>query len=154
MPSFVKNPKDFICGALLIAVAAVFAFGGRSLPMGSAWQMGPGYFPMLLCGILAVLGLVILLNGIWLEGEPIRNFAWRGLLNIVLPVVFFGATLRGLGFVPSLAITVFFTTIASVHFKPWVALANTAVLVFFGWLIFLWGLKLPLPLLGPWAGGY
>jgi hypothetical protein len=154
MPSFVKSPKDFICGALLIAIAAVFAFGALELPMGSASRMGPGYFPMLLCGLLAVLGLAILLNGLWLDGEPIRNFAWRGLVNIVLPVVFFGATLRGLGFVPALGLTVFFTTIASVHFKLWVAAVNTAVLVFFGWLIFIWGLKLPLSLFGPWVGGY
>jgi putative tricarboxylic transport membrane protein len=154
VPSFVKSPKDFICGALLIAIAVVFAYGALDLPMGTAFRMGPGYFPMLLCGLLAVLGTGILLNGIWLEGAPIRNFAWRGLINIVLPVIFFGATLRGLGFVLSLALTVFFTTVASVRFTPWVALLNTAVLVFFGWLIFIWGLKLPLPLFGPWVGGY
>jgi len=154
VPSFVKSPKDFICGALLIAIAALFAYGATELPMGAASRMGPGYFPMLLCILLGILGFFILLNGILLEGEQIRNFAWRGLINIVLPVVFFGATLRGLGFILSLALTVFFTTIASVHFKPWVALLNTAVLVFFGWLIFIWGLKLPLSLLGPWVGGY
>ena len=154
MPSFVRNPKDFICGALLIAIAAVFGYGLLELPIGTAFRMGPGYFPMVLCGLLALLGAAILVNGILLAGEPIRNFAWRGLINIVLPVVFFGATLKGLGFVPSLSLTVFFTTIASVHFKPRVALVNTAVLVFFGWLIFIWGLKLPLSLFGPWVGGY
>ena len=154
MPSFVKNPKDFICGALLIAIAATFAYGLLELPIGTAFRMGPGYFPMLLCGLLAVLGAGILSNGILIAGEPIRSFAWRGLINIVLPVVFFGATLKGLGFVPSLTLTVFFTTIASVHFKLWVALVNTAVLVFFGWLIFIWGLKLPIALFGPWVGGY
>ena len=154
MPSFVKNPKDFICGALLIAIAAMFAYGLLELPIGTAFRMGPGYFPMVLCGLLAVLGAGILLNGILIAGEPIRSFAWRGLINIVLPVVFFGATLKGLGFVPSLTLTVFFTTIASVHFKLWVGLVNTAVLVFFGWLIFIWGLKLPIALFGPWVGGY
>ena len=154
MLSFVRNPKDFICGLLLIAVAAVFAFGLRELQIGTAFRMGPGYFPMLLSGLLAILGTAILVNGIWLPGEPIRHFTWRGLINIVLPVVFFGLTLRGLGFVLSLGLTVFFTAIASVHFKWWVALLNTAVIVFFGWLIFIWLLKLPIALLGPWVGGY
>src|SRR5262249_37545599 len=139
---------------LLLAVAGVFAFGLRELPIGTAFRMGPGYFPMLLSGLLAILGGAILASGIWIPGEPIRNFTWRGLLNIVLPVVFFGATLRGLGFVLSLGLTVFFTAIASVHFKWWVALLNTAVIVFFGWLIFIWLLKLPISLLGPWVGGY
>ena len=154
MPGFVRNPKDFICGLLLIAVAAVFGYGILALPVGTAFRMGPGYFPMLLSILLALLGAAIALNGLWLEGAPIRNFAWRGLLNIVLPVVFFGATLRGLGFILSLGLTVFFTAVASVHFKVWVALVNTVVLVFFGWLIFIWGLKLPISLFGPWVGGY
>src|SRR5204863_8083399 len=108
------------------------AYGILELPIGTAFRMGPGYFPMLLCGLLSGLGFAILLAGVLVEGEPIRSFAWRGLLSIVLPVVFFGATLKGLGFVPSLGLTVFFTTIASVHFKLWVALVNTVVLVFFG----------------------
>lgn len=154
MPSFVKSPKDFIAGLLFIGVAALFGFGIRELPIGTAFRMGPGYFPMVLAGLLAILGAAIMLNGIRTEGEPIRNFAWRGLINIVLPVVFFGATLKGLGFVLSLALTIFFTGIASSKFKLWVTALNVAVLVFFGWLIFIWGLNLPISLWGPWVGGY
>jgi hypothetical protein len=154
MPSFIKSPKDFFAGLLFIAIAAVFAHGVLELQIGTAFRMGPGYFPLMLVGLLAALGLVILFRGVWAEGEPIGVVAWRGLINIVLPVVFFGVTIRGLGFVVSLALTVFFTTLASGHFKLWVGLMNTAVLVLFGWLIFIWGLGLPISLLGPWVGGY
>jgi len=154
MPSFVKNPKDFLAGLIFIGVAAIFGYGILELPVGSAFRMGPGYFPMILAGMLGVLGAVIMFNGIRFEGEQIQNFAWRGLVNIVLPVVFFGATLKGLGFVLSLTLTIFFTSIASSKFKLWVSLLNVAVLVFFGWLIFIWGLNLPISLWGPWIGGY
>lgn len=154
MPSFIKNPKDFIAGLLFIAISALFAYGTMELPIGTAFRMGPGYFPMVLCFILAALGFVVMLNGIVLEGEKITNFTWRGLFNIVLPVVFFGVTLRGLGFVLSLAITVFFVSIASARFKVRTSLINAAVLVFFGWLIFIWGLGLPIQVWGPWVGGY
>jgi putative tricarboxylic transport membrane protein len=154
MPSFIKNPKDFLAGLLFIAIAALFAYGTLELPIGSAFRMGPGYFPMVLCIMLAVLGVIVVMNGIVLDGEKITNFTWRGLLNIVLPVVFFGATLRGLGFVLSLAITVFFVSIASAHFKLRTSLINVAVLVFMGWLIFIWGLGLPIQVWGPWVGGY
>jgi hypothetical protein len=154
MPSFVKNPKDFIAGLLFVAVAAIFGYGILELPIGSAFRMGPGYFPMILAGLLAVLGAVIMFNGIRFEGEQIQNFAWRGLVNIVLPVIFFGATLKGLGFLLSLALTIFFTCLASSKFKLWVALTNAAVLVFFAWLIFIWGLNLPISIWGPWVGGY
>ncbi len=154
MPSFIKNPKDFIAGLLFVAISALFAYGTLELPIGTAFRMGPGYFPMILCILLAVLGLIIMLNGVVLDGEKIANFTWRGLFNIVLPVVFFGLTLRGLGFVLSLAITVFFVSIASSRFKLRTSLINAAVLVFLGWLIFIWGLGLPIQVWGPWVGGY
>jgi putative tricarboxylic transport membrane protein len=154
MPSFVKSQKDFLAGLLFVVIAVVFGIGILELPIGTAFRMGPGYFPMMLAGLLAVLGAVIMFNGMRAEDEPIRNFAWRGLINIVLPVVFFGATLKGLGFILSLGLTIFFTSLASSKFKVWVALVNVAVLVFFSWMIFIWGLNLPIPIWGPWVGGY
>lgn len=154
MPSFVKNPKDFLAGLIFVIVSVMFAFGDVDLPIGTAFRMGPGYFPMVLCIILAALGIAIMANGIRVEGEAIKNFTWRGLLYIVLPIVFFGATLRGLGFVFALGITVFAVSTASAHFHWRTALINTVALVFFGWLIFIWGLGLPIQVWGPWVGGY
>jgi len=154
MPSFVKNPKDFLAGLLFVVVSVLFACGIFDLPVGTAFRMGPGYFPLVLCLLLAALGLVIMVNGLAIEGESIKNFAWRGLLNIVLPIVFFGATLRGLGFVLALGISVFGVSLASTHFSLRTALLNTILLVFFGWLIFIWGLGLPIQIWGPWVGGY
>ncbi len=154
MPSFVKNPRDFIAGLLFVVVSALFGYGVTDLSLGTAFRMGPGYFPLVLCIILAVLGLIIMANGIVLKGEPVTNFAWRGLVNIVLPVVFFGATLRGLGFILALGITIFFVSIASTHFKLRSALVSVVVLVFFSWLIFIWGIGLPIQIWGPWVGGY
>jgi putative tricarboxylic transport membrane protein len=154
MPSFVKNPKDVLAGLLFIAISALFGFGDVGLPIGTAFRMGPGYFPMVLCIMLAILGVVILVNGLRFEGEAIKNFAWRGLLNIILPIVVFGATLRGLGFVLALGLAVFGVSTASSHFRWRTAAINTAAVVFFGWLIFIWGLGLPIQVWGPWVGGY
>jgi hypothetical protein len=150
----IKNPKDFYCGLLLLAVAAVFAIGLLDLPLGDAFRMGPGYFPLVLTILLTGLGLVILVNGLRLEGEPIGTLPTRGILFIVLPIVFFGLTLRGLGLVPALAITVFATTFASRPWNPWVASATTLLLVIACVAIFVFGLGLPFSLLGPWVGGY
>jgi hypothetical protein len=154
LPSFIKNPKDFFAGILFIAVAGVFASQLRELPVGSAFRMGPGYFPMVLTGLLGALGLIIMAGGLRGKGEPISNVPWRGLLFVVFPVVFFGLTLKGLGLVPSLAITVFATTLASAHWNLRTALINTAVLTISGWLIFIKALGLPISVFGPWAGGY
>jgi hypothetical protein len=153
MPSFIKNPKDFFSGLLFIVIAVVFGVELRELPIGTAFRMGPGYFPMVVSGLMGALGVTILINGLRTKGEPITNVPWRGLAMIVLPVIFFGITLKGLGLIPSLAFTVFFTTLASVHWNVWVALANTVVLTVSGWLIFVKALGLPLALFGPWVGG-
>ncbi len=154
MPSFIKKPKDFFAGILFIVIAAVFASQLRDLQIGTAFRMGPGYFPMVLTGLLGALGAVILVGGLRGNGEPFAQIPWRGLWLIVLPVVFFGLTLKGLGLVLSLAITVFATTFASVHWNLRVALINTAILTLSGWLIFIKGLGLPISVFGPWVGGY
>jgi Tripartite tricarboxylate transporter TctB family len=158
MRAHVKNPKDVAAGLVFLATAALFAYGLRELPIGTAFRMGPGYFPMVLCILLASFGIVIVFSGLTVEGErlgtvPTRE-PWRGMMLIVWPIIFFGTTLRGLGMVPALAITVFATTLASQYFRVVTALALTAALTIASWLIFIKGLGLPISLYGPWVGGY
>jgi hypothetical protein len=150
----IKSPKDFWCGLLLIAIAAIFAVGLIGLPVGTAFRMGPGYFPMVLMILLAVLGLAIVINGLRVEGPPIGAIPLRPLFLIALPIVFFGLTLRGLGLVPSLAITVLATTFAARDWNPVVAISTTLALVAGCVAIFVFGLGLPMSLFGPWVGGY
>ncbi len=154
MPAWIKNPKDFFSGALFLAIVALFATGLRELPVGTAFRMGPGYFPMVLLIILTGLGLAIMINGLRGEGEPIGEIPWRGLALITFPIIFFGATLKGLGLIVSLAITVFGTTLASREWGVVYAVVTTVVLVVFSWLVFIKGLGLPLSMRGPWIGGY
>jgi hypothetical protein len=154
MPAIIRSPKDFFCGLLLLAVAGIFAIGLLDLDIGTAFRMGPGYFPLVLTLLLTGLGLAIMANGLRSPGEPIGVIPWRGILLIVLPVVFFGLTLRGLGLVPSLGITIFLTTLASRQWNLWVALGTTFFLVLGCVAVFSYGLGLPISLFGPWVGGY
>jgi putative tricarboxylic transport membrane protein len=154
MAAIIRSPKDFFCGLLLLAIAAVFAVGLFDLEIGSAFRMGPGYFPLVLTLLLAGLGIAILVNGLRIPGEPIGMIPWRAILLIVLPVVFFGATLRGLGFLPSLSIVVFSSTLASREWNLRFALVTTLLLVAACAAIFIFGLGLPISLFGPWVGGY
>ncbi len=65
--------------------------------------MGPGYFPLLLAGLLVLLGLVILVQRRRkVPASRSAPVAWRGMLFILPAPIFFGLTVRGLGFVPSL----------------------------------------------------
>ncbi|MET3355462.1 tripartite tricarboxylate transporter TctB family protein [Xanthobacter autotrophicus] len=150
----IRNPKDVLSGILFIVLALLFAWQTQELPMGTAVRMGPGYFPLLLAILLGGLGLVVLVNGLRFPGEMPSGIAWRALGIITLAVVFFGFAVRPLGFLPALAASVFVSALASRKFHVVTALAITAVMVVFAWAVFIKGLGLPLPLLGPWLGGY
>ncbi len=152
--SFIRSPKDVLAGLLFIALAGLFAWQANLLPMGSSVRMGPGYFPMILSGLMGVLGLIVLINGFRFSAEGATGIAWRGLILLTLAALFFGAFLRPLGFLPALAGTVFLSALGSQKFHIVTALAITGVMVVFSWAVFIWGLGLPIQLIGPWLGGY
>lgn len=154
MPAFIRNPKDFFAGLIFLAIAAIFALGIPELPIGTSLRMGPGYFPLVLTILLAAFGLGILINGLRTKGEPIGELPWRALILVTVAIVFFGLTLRGLGLVPSLAISVVISTLASRQWTWAMTLALTVGIVAFSVGTFVYGLGLPIPLFGPWAGGY
>jgi putative tricarboxylic transport membrane protein len=139
---------------LLLLISAVFAYGLTELNIGTAYRMGPGYFPMVLTGMLTIFALVMVVNGFRTDGEPIGAIPWRGLIIVTLSVVLYGATLRGLGMVPALALTVFLSTFASERWDAKLAVGITILLVASCYVIFLRGLGLPLSPFGPWVGGY
>lgn len=152
--NIIRNPKDVLSGLLFIALGLLFGWQTQDLPMGTAVRMGPGYFPLVLSGLLGLLGLIILINGLRFPGEMPSGIAWRALIIITGAVVFFGFAVRPLGFLPALGISVFASTLASRLFRLSTAAIITAVMVVFAWAVFIKGLGLPLPLLGPWLGGY
>ncbi|MFG1427810.1 tripartite tricarboxylate transporter TctB family protein [Roseixanthobacter glucoisosaccharinicivorans] len=151
---FIRNPKDVLSGLLFIVIAVVFGLQTQQLAMGTAVRMGPGYFPLLLSVLLGVFGVIVLINGLRFPGERTTSIAWRGLILLTLCTVFFGAAIHPLGFLPTLAVTVFLSAMASQKFRVRTALAITVVMVVFCWAVFILGLGLPLSLLGPWLGGY
>lgn len=151
---FVRNPKDVLGGLLFIGLAVVFWWQSQKLNLGSSVRMGPGYFPMLLSSLLGIIGLLVLASGLRVQGEMPRGFSWRGLGVLTAAIVFFGIALEPLGFAPALAVTVFVTSLASHGFRPVTAVVIAGVMTLFGWAVFIIGLGLPLPLIGPWLGGY
>jgi hypothetical protein len=115
--------------------------------------MGPGYFPLVLGGILVLLGLLVMgkrfVSGSDAE-ERLGSVPWRGLVLIVVAVLFFGLTVRGLGLVPATAVTALLTALASSRTGILAAVAIAAGLTVLCVLIFVLALQLRLPLFGPW----
>ena len=144
---------DLLAGLIFVAFGLAFAVTSLTYDLGTPLRMGPGYFPLVLGGILVVLGLLIVGKGLVAgAGEEGRlgSVPWRALVLIVLAVLFFGMTVRGLGVVPATAVTALLTALASYRTGILAAMAIAAGLTVLSVLIFVLALQLRLPLFGPW----
>ena len=151
MKSITFDTTNAICGALFLATGLFFAIQSLGLDLGTTLRMGPGYFPLLLSGVLVLLGAIILVQAVRVEGEPIEPFAWRGMFFILPAPVFFGLTVRGLGFAPALFVTAFIACFASRRMNVIYAIMLSLLLTIFSVAVFSYGLGLPFERFGPWV---
>ena len=145
----IKSERDFWSGIMFTVVGIGFAVGATNYSMGASARPGPGYFPLLLSVILAILGGIVLFKSLTIEtegGDPIGSIAWRPLLVIVVGIAFFGVALPRLGMVITVPILILISSLAGDEFKWKGVLVNAIVLTVFSWLIFVAGLKLTIPL--------
>ena len=144
------NTTDAAAGVVFILLAGVFGLQSLGLELGTTLRMGPGYFPLVLAVLLLVLGVAILISAFGAETDEIGAYAWRGLMFILPAPVFFGLTVRGLGFIPSIFFTTLIAAMASLKMKPLHALALAVGVTLFCTLVFSYGLGLPFRRFGPW----
>lgn len=100
----IKSQQNLFAGLMFAITGAGFALGARDYDLGTAGRMGPGYFPLVLGVILAVIGILIAiqsLGGRRRESEDIGAIAWRPLIFVIGANLIFGLLLGGL---PSLGI--------------------------------------------------
>jgi putative tricarboxylic transport membrane protein len=143
--------KDILAGSVFIAFGLFFALVSLTYQLGSPLNMGPGYLPLVLGGLLALLGIAIVAKGLVAgEGDSIGTIPWRSAALIAAAVIFFGFTVRGLGLVPSLFITTVLTAFAGHRVGVIPAVVISAGLTILCVLIFFVGLQLRVPLIGPW----
>jgi len=144
----IKNQKDFWAGVMFVCFGAFFAGIGMRYKLGSAANMGPGYFPSALGLLLIVLGIAIAVGALSrrARAEKVDAFAWPALLFVIGPVVLFGLLLKWLGLVLCLLMLVGVSSRASHEFKWRATALNALVLAVLSYVIFVWALQLQFPL--------
>ncbi|HYM51892.1 MAG TPA: tripartite tricarboxylate transporter TctB family protein [Candidatus Dormibacteraeota bacterium] len=148
-----RGLSDILAGSVFLVFGLAFAIGAATYEIGTPLQMGPGYFPLVLGGLLVLLGLVIVVKGLLAgEGEAIGPVPWRAMGLIAVAVVFFGATVRGLGVGPSVFVTTLLSALAGHQARIVPAVVIAVGLTALCIAIFIAALQLRLPLLGPWIG--
>lgn len=66
----IKGPKDFWAGLMFIGFGVFFVIWALThYQMGTSVRMGPAYFPVMLGGLLAFLGVLVLLEAFVLRAE-------------------------------------------------------------------------------------
>jgi len=149
----IRAPKDFWAGLLYGGIGAAAVVIAREYSWGRGGRMGPGYFPTILGALLLLVGIASLVRSFVVRGEPIGAIAWRGAAFITGATVLFGFLLRPAGLVPALLALILCSAAASSKFRlDWRATALMVALIAFCALVFVKGLGLPLPLIGPWFG--
>src|SRR5687768_6231517 len=95
--------------------AAVWAY--TNYQMGTAVRMGPAYFPIVLGGLLTVLGLSVFVEGLTIEGPRVPTISLRPLILISVACVVYGYVMKPLGLVVATGFLVFISAFGGHEFK-------------------------------------
>jgi len=152
----IKSQKDFFSGLMFTAVGGAFAWGATNYSVGEGARMGPGYFPLMLGILLAILGAAIMFKAMVTEtpdGDKIGKWAWKPLSFIIGANLLFGVLLGGL---PSLGVPAMgmiiaiygltiVSSLAGENFKLKEVLVLSTILAIGSYLAFVVLLKLQFP---------
>ncbi|WP_353193340.1 tripartite tricarboxylate transporter TctB family protein [Pandoraea pnomenusa] len=146
--------RDHFGGGLMLVAGLAVVMIGRNYEVGSLRSMGPGFFPVMLGVVLALIGIAIAAGA-----KPVQEAAdesgshpefkpeWRGWICIILSVVAFVVLGEYFGFIPAVFAVVLISALGDrENTIGRVVLLSLAATVF-GVIVFSWLLKVQMPLL-------
>ncbi|MFT4194434.1 tripartite tricarboxylate transporter TctB family protein [Ottowia sp.] len=149
----IKSQKDFFAGLLYAVIGIAFAWGATTYSIGDGARMGPGYFPLILGIVLALIGGFVIFRSLTVEtpdGDPIGKWSFKPLIFVILANFLFGILLGGIPSigVPAmgLMIAIFVLTVVAAMAGPefkWTEVIILGIVLAAGsWVTFVWGLNL------------
>ena len=152
----IKSQKDFFAGLMFMVVGIAFAWGATNYTIGEGARMGPGYFPLMLGILLAIIGVVVVFTALVVEtedGEKIGKWAFKPLAFIIGANIVFGLCLGGipklgipaLGLIVGIYALTFIAALAGDEFKAKEVGILATVLAIGSYLAFVVALKLQFP---------
>lgn len=150
------NKRDLVSGGIVSATGLFFAltaFG--TLPIGTTLRMGPGYFPAAVGLLVTVLGLAIVVDALRQKGEGTQTLIrMRPMVMIPAAIFSFLLTVRGAGLIPAVFLVVVLSRAADPQSRPLGTLVLAMMMCVLSAAIFVYGLKLPIPMFGDWWQGF
>ncbi len=145
----IRSKEDFWSGVMFIGFGAVAAIVGRTYNVGTAMDMGPGYFPTYLGVLLVLIGTLIAARAFWLDGEGIGRYAVRPVLLLAGAFAGFGILMDEGGLVLALLALLGLSAAAGERFRPLEFVLLALVIVGGSAALFVYGLGLPFRVF-PW----
>jgi putative tricarboxylic transport membrane protein len=147
MRSDLPGNRDFLAGALFVAIGVAAVVVARDYPFGNSMRMGSGYFPTVLGGILIALGAWVMARGLRSGERTKGEWGWKPLAFIALAFVLFGVLMPRLGLVPALAAAILASALGGREFRTKEALVLAVVMSALTAVLLLVVLKMPYPLI-------
>lgn len=149
--STIWTRKDFWTGVIYIVVGISAVVIARNYALGSAARMGPGYFPTVVASLLVIVGAIILARSFLREGEFVDRLAWKPILFVLGSIIAFGFLINRAGLVIAAAVLLLGSAAASEKFRlSWLPALGMVALIAFCVLAFIIGMRIPMPIVGPW----
>ena len=140
-----KSPLDFAGVLFLLGLAALGYAGGFSLPFGQLSGIGSGLMPKTVALLVAAFGVMLLAQGLFIQGDRLEAWAVRGPIFVLGGVLVFAVTIRPWGLIVAGPISVVVSALADKDSRP-VELGLVAVaLTLVCGLMFKEMLNLPIP---------
>jgi hypothetical protein len=141
---------DIAFGSFLILLAILALFGTRTLAVGTAANMGPGYVPRALTWIILGFGVIITAHGLWARFRPLPAILPRPLISVLVSLAVFALILPKGGVVLATLGTMACSTFATTDYKWRESVIFAVIITIFTVLLFVNGLGLPLSVWPQW----
>jgi len=148
----IRDKRNFLAGLLLIGFGLGALLIARTYKMGTAFRMGPGYFPSMLASLLIVIGMIVSYLAFRSGEAKLPKVAWRPLFMVSAAVALFGLMINGAGLLLGTFVMVVVSRLARPGY-PWIetVILGVALSVLSG-VLFYYGLSIQMPLLPTWWG--
>ena len=149
------NSKDIFAGAFFFAIGILYGtIALRDLPMGRVFNMGPGFFPVVLCGLLLVIGIALILRSIiTAEAGGFGSVPWPAIALISAGIAAFAILLQPLGLLLSIFCATLIASFAAPKAKPLPSVVAAAAIAVFCVAVFVYGAQMQAPVFGSIFGG-
>lgn len=143
----IRNFKDFYTGLLFMLFGAAFTWGATHYTLGKAARMGPGYFPLILGGLLTLLGVIVFIRSLVSGSEESRvgRIAVKPMILMFGSIAAFALLLRSAGLVVSIFAIILVSSLASKESRFKETLISAVALCAASLAVFVYGLNLQIP---------